>query len=214
MNSKLTPFNHVLAPVVMIALVSAACGSTQTSASEAGSTTTAAPTTEASDVGEAVETVDPEEPATEELDDSEDASPTDVAVVAADDPVLVWTETGGCIQAGPNCARYVVTGDGTVNTYRGDSEEVAASGTVSEAALADWLAVTAETDVGALVDRAGPGEMRSAFDGIDFILEAPHTDTSLSSVDLEFSPSEDYFAAATALVSSAADAAPLDIELR
>ncbi len=196
MNKKLTPFANAVAPVVMIALVVAACGATETtSASDPETTSTVAPTTEAP-----VEEQIPEE--------------TPAEVLPNDAPVFVWTETGGCAQAGPNCARYVVSADGTVNTFRGDSTEVAATGTVAAEPLAEWLRVTGATDIEMLIERAGPGELTAAFDGVDFVLEAPHIEATLSSVDLEFSPSEDYFAAAIALASSAADAAPLDFETR
>lgn len=184
-----------LAPIFLaIGLASAACGDTADSSAAAVD-------------GEPISTTAPGDTA---LPDE----PTDVSAISQSDVVFVWTENGGCMQAGPNCARYVVTADGTVNTYRGDSDDIAATGAVDSAALADWMAAVKQTDISALVDRAGPGEMTAAFDGVDFILEAPHADTTLSSVDIEFSRSEDYFVAANALVSSAAQVAPLDIEMR
>ncbi len=187
-----------LAPLALVlALAAGACGDPDggVAAVESDPTTTVAPST------------------TEAVDENTD-EPQALPVVAPDSPVFEWVETGGCLMAGPNCARYVVTSDGTVMTYRGDNTHVEVTGTVDKAALDAWMLVAGETDVDALVDRAGPGELTAAFDGVDFQLDAPHQGTSLSSIDIEFNESEAYFAAAMDLALAARDAAPLEIEMR
>ncbi len=132
------------------------------------------------------------------------------------DLVFVWEENGGCLQGGPNCARYEVSADGTVNTYRtgeeGGSAEV--TGTVSTDVVEAWNAAVEATDIEALTGRLGPGEMTAAFDGVDFELRAPYAEIELSSVDVEFDETEPFFAAAVDLARAAYDAAPLPIQMR
>ncbi len=171
----------------------AACGSDATSI-EAGGQTTVVDTPGGPDDGE----------------DGGDVAPD----LAPDDVVMVWTETGGCAMAGPNCARYEILADGTVTTYREGESEVAATGTIDEATVMAWVAEVQRTDTEALVSRLGPGEMTAAFDGIDFFLDVPFIDFELSSVDKEFAGSEPFFEAATGLAQAAASAAPLEIAMR
>ncbi len=155
------------------------------------------------------------EPATPTPDDGTvvDTGP-DPETLAADDVVLIWTETGGCAMAGPNCARYEVQADGTVTTYREGEPDPAASGSVAPEVVATWVAMVRDTDTSELVGRLGPGEMTAAFDGIDFFLEVPFTGFAVSSVDKEFDEGEPFFAAVADVVRAAAEAAPLEIEFR
>jgi len=133
-----------------------------------------------------------------------------------DQVVLVWTETGGCAQAGPNCATYQVTTDGTVTTLRSSVAglEEAASGTIPAATVIEWIEIVSGTDLGELEARLGPGEMTAAFDGVDFVLEAPGVGYTISSVEFEFAANEPFFQAARAVVQAAAEAAPLEIQFR
>ncbi len=146
--------------------------------------------------------------------------PTTVAPVASEtiepgDIVFVWTETGGCAMAGPNCARYEITADGSVTTYREGGEAApAATGNIDAATVQAWIDTASATDVEAMVGRLGPGEMTAAFDGVDYTLASPVDDLDLSSVDVEFDQNEPLFAAAVTLARAAAEAAPLEIEFR
>ena len=196
-----------LAPLALaVAFVSVACGDT--------------PDTNVVDDVEPTATVEVTEEAVVNEETEAPAEPAELPAVSDDQPVFEWTETGGCMQGGPNCARYVVTADGTVLTYRQTfpvedrAVDPEVTGTVDAETLAAWMNVVAETDVDALVERAGPGEMTAAFDGIDFVVSAPHAGSTLSSVDIEFSPSEEYFDSAIALAAAARSAAPLEIEMR
>lgn len=128
--------------------------------------------------------------------------------------VFVWSETGGCAQAGPNCARYEVTSTGNVSTYREGEQVAEVTGTIDAARVEQWMAIVAETDVDELVARLGPGELTAAFDGVDYVLEAPGADLRLSSVDVAFDRSEALFQDAEALAGLAAKAAPLEIKMR
>ena len=43
---------------------------------------------------------------------------TSIPDPGADQIVVVVESSGGCAQLGPNCARFIVYGDGTVETHR------------------------------------------------------------------------------------------------
>ncbi len=140
--------------------------------------------------------------------------PIDIPELDSDDVVFVWSETGGCAQAGPNCARYEVSADGSVSTYREGQPEAEVTGSVPVELVNEWLAAVAGTDIDELGSRLGPGEMTAAFDGVDYTLSTPHTGLVLSSVDVEFVSGEAFFATATKLARAAAEAAPLPLEMR
>jgi hypothetical protein len=142
---------------------------------------------------------------------------TSVAVDGASTPaevILTWTETGGCAMAGPNCARYEISSNGAVTTYREGATEIAASGRVDPSLVRSWQDVVNATDFDALTARLGPGEMTAAFDGIDFEVVVLTNSVTLSSVDVEFDQSEVFFSATQQLVAVAAEAAPLEPEMR
>lgn len=118
------------------------------------------------------------------------------------------------MQGGPNCARYEISFDGTVRTFRAGTPEVAASGSIAAEAVQAWLEEAQATDFAALVARLGSGELTAAFDGVDYSLEIPGEGVTLSSVDVEFDLAESFFARIQDLVTAAAEAAPLEIEFR
>jgi len=118
------------------------------------------------------------------------------------------------MQAGPNCARYEISADGTVQTFREGAASVVASGSIPVGNVEAWLDAVRATDFEALVARLGPGEMTAAFDGVDYSLELPGQSLTLSSVDVEFDVTEAFFARTQDLVTEAAQAAPLQLESR
>ena len=139
--------------------------------------------------------------------------------LAGDSVVFVWTETGGCAMGGPNCARYEVAVDGTVETFRlGSVDESAAlpvaTGQVDPELVATWRNALRAEDIDALRERVGEGELTAAFDGVDVVAADPVTGVELSSVATAFDPAEPVFAAATALAEAAAAVAPLEIQMR
>ncbi len=191
----------VLALLSAVSMIATGCGS------DSGSTAdpTGTPTDDSlpAVVSEPDSTDVPADPATDEL--------------AGDRVVFVWTETGGCAMAGPNCARYAVTVDGTVNTTRDGvdvSTEPEVVGEVDPALVQTWRDVLAEADLDALRERVGEGELTAAFDGVDYVVGHPVTEVELSSVETAFDRSEPVFAAAFALAEAAAAAAPLTIQMR
>lgn len=134
-----------------------------------------------------------------------------------EDVILVWSDTGGCAMAGPNCARYEITANGEVQTFRGTDQEVANTGAVEVLEVQGWLEVVDGTDFAELQKRLGPGEMTAAFDGVDSMLKLPAVGprasaepVELSSVEVEFDRNEPFFAETSNLISSAVKAAPLE----
>lgn len=127
---------------------------------------------------------------------------------------FVWSETGGCAMAGPNCARYEVTSLGAVSTYREGEDVAEVTGTIDAARVGQWMSIVDETDIDQLVAGLGPGEMTAAFDGVDFVLEAPYAELRLSSVDVGFDSGEALFQDAEQLALLAAKAAPLELKQR
>lgn len=146
------------------------------------------------------------------------------AAPAPDEVVFIWSESGGCFMVGPNCARYEVRQDGSVWTYRQSPASAApsvdiiegpvATGTVDRYLVSVWNQAVATTDLDALRDRVGPGELTAAFDGIDHEVSAPEAGWRLSSVEVRFADGEELFDAARALAQAAADAAPLPLQSR
>ena len=100
----------VLSSIVALAAVS--CGSDSTDSTPLDSLPPV------SEVSEPV--TDPSVPGTDPAATVPDGEPGDQSAedVAADTVVFVWTESGGCQMAGPNCGRYEITTDGTVEAYR------------------------------------------------------------------------------------------------
>ncbi len=194
--------NRLIVLLVLLTIVAAACGSSIST--DAGSGDQTEPTTVTSPGG-------PDDPDAPEGDGDEGG---EVPELAADEIVFVWSENGGCMQGGPNCARYEILADGTVNTYRVGEDEVATSGSIDGSVVNDWLTAVALTDIDALRGRLGPGEMTAAFDGVDFVLEAPYAGLLLDSVDVEFAAGEPLFEVANDMARAAVEAAPLEMEMR
>ena len=203
---------RLIALLVLLTIAAATCGSS--TSTDAGSDDQTEGTTVTLPGGPA----DPDAP--EEESDGGDGQINEPGVVpdlpdlAADEVVFVWSENGGCMQGGPNCARYEILADGTVNTYRMGEDEVSTTGSIDGSVVTDWLIAVASTDVDALRGRLGPGEMTAAFDGVDYVLEAPYAELLLDSVDVEFATGEPLFEAANGMAKAAFAAAPLEMEMR
>ncbi len=137
--------------------------------------------------------------------------------LSADAVVFVWVETGGCMQGGPNCARYAVTVDGTVSTTRAGLDVAAepeAVGQLDPALVQAWRDALDGVDLDALRERVGEGELTAAFDGVDYEVSNPVAGVELSSVETAFDESEPVFATAVALAAAAREAAPLELQMR
>ncbi len=204
-----------IALLALLTVVAAACGSSNSI--DAGSDDQTEGTTVTLPGG-------PDDPDAPEGDDDEgdnddgdggdpDVIP-DLPELAADEIVFVWSENGGCMQGGPNCARYEVLADGTVNTYRMGEDEVSTTGSIDGSVVNNWLIAVASTDADALRARLGPGEVTAAYDGVDFVLEAPYDGLLFDSTNVEFAAGEPLFEAASDMAKAAVAAAPLEMEMR
>ncbi len=132
--------------------------------------------------------------------------------------VLDVESTGGCAQMGPNCARLVIFGDGTVEAYRVavDGEELVDTGSIDLELVAELDRIVAVTDLGALRSRLSEGHCRGCFDGIDTTMTLAGDDgpAVFSSLEVELDPGEPVFAAAWAVAAAAQAATEIPILTR
>lgn len=137
--------------------------------------------------------------------------PEDAIVLEAD-------VVGGCFMMGPNCARYVVRGDGSVETYRlgADPAELVGTGAIDPVLVSDlWVEVT-ETDMEALRASLGPGECQACVDGVDteLVLTVDGQSWSFSSADVDFDEREPVFAMVALIIRDAASETDIPIITR
>ncbi len=129
-----------------------------------------------------------------------DTVPPEVAVLTAD---LV----GGCFMMGPNCVRYVVYGDGTVEAYRlaGLGAQLEGTAGIDPDLVAQLWHEVGRTDMEALRARLGPGECYACVDGIDTKLTLTVGDDSwfFDSAEVEFDRREPVFALVDTIVRQA-----------
>jgi hypothetical protein len=159
-------------------------------------------------------------------DDSDSASstvestPTTAPATTAQadgDPVLVYEATGGCQMMGPNCPKFVVYPDGTVEIYRaGEQGPAEVTGTIDSAALEAFLAVAEAEDFDALIERLPPGTCQACVDGVDILLDVKLNGKteSLNSTVIAFDEGEPFFAALTTLINQVSAVGELPIEQR
>jgi hypothetical protein len=136
---------------------------------------------------------------------------------AEGDPVLVYEATGGCQMMGPNCPKFVVYPDGTVEIYRaGEQRPAEVTATIDPAALAAFLTVAEAEDFDALVERLPPGTCQACVDGVDILLDVKLNGQteSLNSTVVAFDEREPFFAALTTLIEQVSAVGELPIEQR
>ena len=137
-------------PILSFVALAAACGNNGSSESEGSATTIISETPDFENVDPPETTLPPEKP-----------EPT----------VLVVQEYGGCEMAGPNCLRYEILSDNTVNIYRmpyDGQEEAVASFEASDSLME---AASPEVDFIALKETLGEGECKGCSDGIDYTVD-------------------------------------------
>ncbi len=135
------------------------------------------------------------------------ASPGSGGVPAAppipDGPVLVVEFSGGCMMMGPNCQRWVVDGDGTVEVFRVGTDVTPVTTVATDPALVErlWSAATT-ADPGALRARLPEGRCNGCVDGIDttFTFTTPGGTATFRSIETELVRSEPLLDAAWAVV--------------
>ena len=129
---------------------------------------------------------------------------------SSDSVVLVAELTGGCAMMGPNCERFVVLGDGTVEAYRAgeNTAQPVDVGSIDPELVATLHNTVDTTDLEALRKRLPLGECQGCFDGIDTLatFTVDGSDIAFSSIETELTPTEPVFAAMWAVIDAAQDA--------
>lgn len=118
---------------------------------------------------------------------------------------------------GPNCPKFVVYDDGTVEIYRGGEDGPAeVTGSIDPAALQAFFTVAEAEDFDALLERLPPGTCQACLDGVDIQLDVKLNgeNESLNSTVVAFDEGEPFFAALTTLIEEVASVGELPIEQR
>lgn len=132
---------------------------------------------------------------------------TTTTTVAPAEPLLQADLIGGCFMMGPNCARYVVSSDGTVEAYRlgEDVPELLWTSSIDPSLVDDLEEAVADTDLEAMRGRLGPGTCHACVDGIDTVLTFHTADGEIvfDSAQVEFDTTEPVFVTAALVVQAA-----------
>jgi hypothetical protein len=143
---------------------------------------------------------------------------TSVPDPGADQIVIVIESSGGCAQLGPNCARTIVYGDGTVETHRigPAGPELVDTGAIAVDLVVALHRTVVMTDLAALRTRLPEGQCLGCVDGIDTSMTffAGEKQEVFSSVDVELDPIEPVFEAAWAVADAARAATEIPIVAR
>ncbi len=133
----------------------------------------------------------------------------------ADSVVLVAELTRGCAMMGPNCERFIVFGDGTVEAYRAGESAVQPVdvGSINPELVATLHNTIHATDLEALRKRLPPGKCQGCVDGIDTLatFTVDGNDVTFSSIDTELTPAEPAFAAMWLVIDAARDATDIPL---
>lgn len=133
----------------------------------------------------------------------------------ADSVVLAAELTGGCAMMGPNCERFVVYGDGTVELYRAGESAAQPDdvGTIGPVLVTTLHNTVLATDLEALRKRLPPGECQGCVDGIDTLatFTVDGDGTTFSSIETELTPTEPVFNAMWAVIDAARDATDMPL---
>ena len=144
---------------------------------------------------------------------------TSVPDPGGDQIVIVIESSGGCAQLGPNCARTIVCGDGTVDSQRigPAGPELVDTGAIAVDLVVDLHRTVVMTDLAALRTRLPEGQCLGCVDGIDTSMTffaGEKKEEVFSSVDVELDPIEPVFEAAWAVADAARAATEIPIVAR
>ncbi|RPI22582.1 MAG: hypothetical protein EHM57_05095 [Actinobacteria bacterium] len=135
-------------------------------------------------------------------------APVTTTTAAPPQPLLQADLIGGCFMMGPNCVRYVIYDDASVEAHRlgNEAPELLWVAAIDESLVADLDAALAGADLEELRSRLGPGTCNACVDGIDTVLTITRdgAETVFDSAQVEFETSEPVFAAADRAVQAAA----------
>jgi hypothetical protein len=140
---------------------------------------------------------------------------TSIPDPGADQIVIVIESSGGCARLGPNCARTIVYGDGSVETHRigPAGPELVHTGAIAVDLVVDLHRTVVMADLAALRARLPEGECLACVDGIDttMTLFAGNKEEVFSSVEVELDPTEPVFDVAWAVADAARAATAIPI---
>lgn len=133
------------------------------------------------------------------------------------EPVVVFEGVGGCQMMGPNCVKYFIYADGSVELYRGGENAPAEiTGKIDKAKVDEFLAAVAAEDIDALIKRLPAGECLACLDGIDQIVDVMIDGKyeRFESTVVKFVPEEPFFAALESLIAEAGTVGVLEVRQR
>ena len=144
---------------------------------------------------------------------------TSIPDPGGDQIVIVIESSGGCAQLGPNCARTIVYGDGTVDTHRigPAGPELVDTGAIAVDLVVDLHRTLATADLAALRARLPEGRCLGCVDGIDTAMTffaGEKKEEVFGSVDVKLDPIGPVFEAAWAVADAARAATEIPIVAR
>ncbi len=143
---------------------------------------------------------------------------TSVPDPGGDQTVIVIESSRGCAQLGPNCARTIVYGDGTVETHRigPAGPELVDTRAIAVDLVVDLHRTLATADLAALRARLAQGRCLGCVDGIDTSMTffAGEKQEVFSSVEVALDPTEPVFEAAWPVADAARAATEIPIVAR
>ena len=136
------------------------------------------------------------------------AAPTPTTTTVAPPQRLLQADlVGGCFMMGPNCARYVLFDDGSLEVYRLGTEppELLWTDSIEVSLVADLQEALAATDLEELRSQLGSGTCNACVDGIDTVLTftVDGSDTVFDSAQVELDTTEPLFITAALAVQAA-----------
>ena len=131
-------------------------------------------------------------------------------------PLLVTSESGGCVRIGPNCARHTLYLDGTVTVERVSVGAVETTGQIDTGQVDSLVAQIIATDFTELRNRLAEGTCSGCVDGVDYEYDFRSGTESIvfSSIEYRFDNAEPLFALANGTVDAMRNAARLEIQTR
>lgn len=127
--------------------------------------------------------------------------------------IFIATQSGGCVQIGPNCAEHSLFRDGRVLVTRNNSDTIEAEGTIDLGQVDSWIDLVTATDFDSLKARLQQGICAGCLDGIDFeyTIQVDGDTTEFNSIMHNFDEAEPFFAMTAGMYEAMQNAAPLEI---
>ena len=128
--------------------------------------------------------------------------------------IFIATQSGGCVQIGPNCAEHSLFSDGRVSVTRNNSDTIEAEGTIDLGQVNSWLDLVTTIDFDSLKARLQQGICAGCLDGIDYeyTIQLDGDTTEFNSIMYNFDEAEPFFAMTNGMYEAMRNAAPLEIQ--